>query len=342
MNQENNESTTSLQKQRIFPLDALRILACIMVVTMHAPLPGNAENGLFLSSLSYLTAPGVGLFFMISGALLLPIKGRPGSFLKKRLLRIAIPLFVWSLIYIFVESLSGTISLNGNPTYWFLFSLAGLYLLAPILSRWLENASRKEVEFYLCLWGIGLFLPALRPLWAPNTGTSSLFYYFLGYAGYFVLGYYLKTFPKRIRFRFVVPAMGLTLLAPVLCKLFNWDVDFYSVFWYLSIFVVVQCIFWWKMAFLIIPNQLIDKIGGVLMAISQMTFGIYLIHYLLIRKVLWKWAFIQNLQPYPLQAITIALFALLGSLLLVWLMGYLPYSDKWLGVSSVELRTKRP
>ena len=59
MNQENNESTTSLQKQRIFPFDALRILACIMVVTMHAPLPGNEENGLsaillLLASASFL------------------------------------------------------------------------------------------------------------------------------------------------------------------------------------------------------------------------------------------------------------------------------------------------
>ena len=324
----------SLQKQRIIPLDALRILACIMVVTMHAPLPGDAENGLFLSSLSYLTAPGVGLFFMISGALLLPIKGNPGSFLKKRLLRIAIPLFVWSLIYLIVESLSGTISLNGNPTYWFLFSLAGLYLLAPILSRWLVNASRKEVEFYLCLWGIGLLLPALRPILAPNTGTSSIIYYFLGYAGYFVLGYYLKTFPNRIRFRHVVPAMGLALLAPVLCKLLSFEVDFYSVFWYLSIFVVIQCVFWWKTAFLIIPSQLADKTRSILIAISQMTFGIYLVHYLLIRKVLWKWAPIQNLQPYPLQAITIAITAIFGSLLLVWLIRYLPYSDKWLGTSS--------
>lgn len=38
------------------------------------------EDGIFLSSLSYLTAPGVGLFFMISGALLLPVKSDTKSF----------------------------------------------------------------------------------------------------------------------------------------------------------------------------------------------------------------------------------------------------------------------
>lgn len=42
---------------------------------MHSPMPGGAEgNGMFLSTSSYVTAPGIGLFFMISGALLLPIK----------------------------------------------------------------------------------------------------------------------------------------------------------------------------------------------------------------------------------------------------------------------------
>lgn len=48
--------------------DLLRLLACLMVIAMHAPLPDSAEgNGLFLSTLSYLTAPCIGLFFMVSG-----------------------------------------------------------------------------------------------------------------------------------------------------------------------------------------------------------------------------------------------------------------------------------
>ena len=310
-----------------------------MVVTMHAPMPTNAENGIFLSSLSYLTAPGVGLFFMISGALILPIKESTGSFLKKRLLRIAIPLLIWSVIYIIVESLSGAFSLKGNPTYWFLYSLAGLYLLAPIVSRWLEIAPRKELEFFLSIWGICLLLPVISPLWTPDTGTSSIFYYYIGYAGYFVLGYYLKAFPDRIRFRYAILAMGLALLAPVLCKLFGWEVNFYSVFWYLSIFVVIQCVFWWKTVFLIIPNTISQKARSVYIAISNMTFGVYLVHYLIIRKVLWRWAFIQNLQPYPLQVITIAILCILGSALLVWLLSFLPYSYKWLGVSIDKIRT---
>ena len=60
----------------------------------------------------------------------------------------------------------------------------GLYLLAPVLSRWLNYASRTEIEFYLGLWGISLCFPLFRPVVNINTGNTGILYYFTGYAGY--------------------------------------------------------------------------------------------------------------------------------------------------------------
>lgn len=58
-------------------LDVIRILACVMVVLIHSPLPeSNADNSLLLVLVSYLAAPCIGLFFMVSGALSLG-GGRP-------------------------------------------------------------------------------------------------------------------------------------------------------------------------------------------------------------------------------------------------------------------------
>ena len=57
-------------KQRDYALDLLRIVACVMVVMMHSPMPSADANGMLLSSLSYFTAPCIGLFFMVSGALI--------------------------------------------------------------------------------------------------------------------------------------------------------------------------------------------------------------------------------------------------------------------------------
>ena len=45
----------------------------MMVVLMHSPVPSGQGSGIFLSTLSYLTMPCIGIFFSISGALLLPV-----------------------------------------------------------------------------------------------------------------------------------------------------------------------------------------------------------------------------------------------------------------------------
>ena len=60
-------------KNRVFYLDIIRIFACIMIIAMHAPIPNTGLDSYVLSSISMLTASGIGLFVMVSGALLLPI-----------------------------------------------------------------------------------------------------------------------------------------------------------------------------------------------------------------------------------------------------------------------------
>lgn len=242
--------------------DLLRLLACLMVIAMHAPLPDSAEgNGLFLSTLSYLTAPCIGLFFMVSGALLLPVRTGASIFLKRRFGKILFPTLFWSLFYLGCNTLMRDESIDwlrtlgslpfspqGNPVLWFMYTLIGLYLLAPVLSRWLNYASRTEIEFYLGLWGISLCFPIVRPVVNINTGDTGILYYFTGYAGYFVLGYYLKQYPKRIPWKALFPLLTVAMAAPVVCKTAGWKVDFYDLFWYLSVFVAIQCVSWYRMA----------------------------------------------------------------------------------------------
>lgn len=53
--------------------DVLRVLACLMVIVIHAPRPDSGLSALTCTSVSLFCAPCMGLFFMISGALLLPV-----------------------------------------------------------------------------------------------------------------------------------------------------------------------------------------------------------------------------------------------------------------------------
>ena len=181
-------------------LDILRVISMTMIVFMHAPLPGSAP-GYVLSGLSYLTAPGLVLFFMISGALLLGNSLSTKEFLKRRLTKVVFPTLFWSFFYLayttvvghgfdskelLMDVLSIPFSAQGHGVLWFMYALVGLYLLTPILSRWLKNASKQEVEFYLLLWTITLVYPYLKLILKINESDSGILYYFTGYAGYFL------------------------------------------------------------------------------------------------------------------------------------------------------------
>ena len=54
-----------------------------MVILMHAPYPHSGLSGLAVVPISLFTAPCIGLFFMVSGALLLPAKENSIDFMKK-------------------------------------------------------------------------------------------------------------------------------------------------------------------------------------------------------------------------------------------------------------------
>lgn len=327
-------------------INLLRILACLMVIFMHAPLPSEQTDGIFLSTLSYLTAPCIGLFFMVSGYLLLPIKQDTGSFLQKRLGRVIGPTLFWSIFYIAANFIKGNyqgslmkelisipFSAQGNPVLWFMYTLIGLYLLAPIISRWIENASRKETEFYLGLWGISLCYPILSSFLSINQGTTGILYYFTGYAGYFILGSYLKKYPERISFKCIIPLMGIAILAPIICKIAQINVNFYEVFWYLSIFVVIQCVFWFQ-TITKLPLKFSNRVETMLTRISNLSFGIYLIHIFIMRYILWECDFILNIDCYILQTVTIAVLTFVLSTIACYLISWLPFSAYLIGYKS--------
>ena len=313
---------------------------------MHAPLPSEQTNGIFLSSLSYFTTHCIGLFFMVSGYLLLPIKQDAGSFLRKRLGKVIGPTLFWSIFYIAANFIKGDcqrslmkelisipFSAQGNPVLWFMYTLIGLYLLAPIISRWIENASRKEMEFYLGLWGISLCYPILSLFLSINQGTTGILYYFTGYAGYFILGSYLKKYPERISFKCIIPLMGIAILAPMICKIAQINVNFYEVFWYLSIFVVIQCVFWFQ-TITKLPLKFSNRVETMLTRISNLSFGIYLIHIFIMRYVLWECDFILNIDSYILQTVTIAVLTFVLSTIVCYLISWLPFSADLIGYKS--------
>ena len=175
--------------------------------------------------------PAIPLFVMVTGALLLPVKENISTFYTKRLTRLVIPFIVWSVLYNLFPWITGLLGLSptiindffawAEPDQsfsgalhnilmipfnfsmlavqmWYVYLLIGLYLYMPFFSAWVKQASVKGQKIFLTLWFISLFIPYLREYLTKDLwGTCSwnefgLLYYFAGFNGYLLLGYYIK------------------------------------------------------------------------------------------------------------------------------------------------------
>lgn len=300
-------------KERDYQLDLLRTIACLMVVLMHSPNPRSGLGSMECVGISLLTVPCIGLFFMVSGSLLLPVKMSYFDFLKRRLGKVLMPTLFFTLFYIAIAMCYGELSVSslvpalcsipfsaqGHGVLWFMYTLIGMYLVAPIITPFLERTTKRELQFVLLLWIITTCWPLLSLFLKVNTGNTSMLHLFSGYTGYFVLGYYLKRYPIKLSVVSILFMLILPFVACLSSKYVGWELDFYAVFWYLSIFCVMSCLAWWQ----IVVRYVEVRRFGIrcrlwLEDFSNCSFGIYLIHIFVMRRGIWHFSPLLNTPPH--------------------------------------------
>lgn len=180
--------------KRNFNYDIIRVLACVMVILMHSPRVENGLPAAFHASLALLTMPCIGLFFMVSGALLLPVRTSYVEFVKRRLKKIVGPIIVFSLLYLSIQYADGYINLvelcrgilsvpfgvQGSGVLWFLDVIVGLYLLTPLISPFIEKATKKELQFILILWIVTMCSPWIYTVIGTHTSFFEHFEWLCG------------------------------------------------------------------------------------------------------------------------------------------------------------------
>ncbi len=327
------------QKEQIGWVDALRIIACFLVVFSHCCDPFvaqfNNDYGAFLTGtiLGSLVRACVPLFVMMSGVLLLPVHTNIHSFYSKRIKRLIVPLVFWSIVlptayYLYlnfgVTSQSPCIDAGQftteklgsklytfifNFTYettplWYLYMLVGLYLIMPILSAWLTQATRQEVKLFLGVWGFTLFIPYIKmvaPLlgYSGNYGHMGLwgecdwnqfgaFYYTSGFIGYLVLAYYLTKYPldwswkKMLSITLPMFIVGgiITAYGYILTNdYFPGNYAYLEIIWFftgINVFMMTFPLF-------VIVQKLAIKPSPALSRWASLTFGIYLCHFFIVQ-----------------------------------------------------------
>jgi surface polysaccharide O-acyltransferase-like enzyme len=221
----------------------LRVVAIAAVVLVHS-LSGMVTNEAVQDSLTWWVGTAlnrgvswcVPLFIMISGALLLaPRPGEgAGTFYRRRLGRIAIPLVVAHAGYLAVrafldhEALTPQVVIHDLLTaqvytaLYFFWIILGLYLVTPPLRAIIGQRSPRDVALFggvalAWMWLVAASVPVTALTGgAPSPWQPAALTLWLPYVGYFVLGYALREVVLDRRGMMVAAATFLTADALVL------------------------------------------------------------------------------------------------------------------------------
>lgn len=291
--------------------DLLRLAAAYGVVLMHTAYNGlNFDVSLRtgwvgLAAMSSLTFCAVPLFFMISGYLMLDGRADVGALLKRRIPHILVPLLFWSLLHIFWnahtgnswslyfigQGLTDALQKPVNVSFWFLYTLIGMYLISPFLMLALNRCDKKQHLLILGLIAV-LKLWTLARILAPGIYASYLAFdvlsgldFFGGHLCSFILGWYLGKTEKKIRSAALLP-IAVLLYAAIVCGTLSRSVasgayiaDFQSQSSFFEV-LLAACIF-------LLAKNLRFRSGGRLAAVLERlaphSFCVYLSHALLLR-----------------------------------------------------------
>lgn len=345
---------------RIFYLDALRALAIICVISIHIyALTGNYAAGcypdidfdwIFTQILGNPSRIGVGLFFMLSGALSLGREWEIKQFLSKRIPRIVVPFVFWNAvllsiyisfsyygIFYFVKSFDlGSLwhyaynSFLGHGTgfgpNWFFWEILGIYLVMPVINRWLANCELYEAEYFLALWIVTSIFDFTLNMVLPIPLT-----YFASPLGFVVLGYYLRYTEREIfKNRRVIWGLIIVPTALILIKSYYLSSP---TFMYYAHRYAIEVIAIASGVFLLFKNtdfhadfEAIQY--KIVFALAKYSYGIYLFHYTVI-LLLMRFV-ILDVGHVEYMAIMFGL-TVICSLVIMYGLEHIPYINRLVG-----------
>lgn len=297
--------STKMKDKNIY-IEQLRILAIFAVVAIHCY--GNYFNNSsiygtrtwwaanLLNSLSRWSVP---MFFMISGMLLLGSKKQESilEFMKKKMSKVLLPFFVWSVVYYVARGLvgDGIVSVGDffqklfqqNISYhlWFVYTLLNIYLLVPILKKMVAACQTKDIGY---LWGILFLTTTMRPFINKFFGlyTSAFFPLFDGYLGWFIFGYVINQidFKKGWRILFYLLGMGGVIMSLWGSYAFSSQeqIDtFFNLGFQLNSYLVASALFLFFKYEMRRVNEL-AAIKKVSITLGKYVYGVYLVHALIL------------------------------------------------------------
>lgn len=196
-------------KSRIYQFDLLKTVAIILVMLQHCTtmlFKGNGMQGTDICSALWI---GVPLFVMVSGAFQLQsTRYTPLQYYKKRYGRILPAFIFWSIIVYALSAATGKYEditclrqamaqyipylLTGkiNTAFWFVYMIAGLFLITPLLQYAFAKCGRRLVGACLIVWA-GLTIAGDI---IPGSTFMQRIHLIGIWPGYYILGFWVRKY----------------------------------------------------------------------------------------------------------------------------------------------------
>ena len=346
---------------RLAYADLLRVLSIAAVAVIHVvslwiynvPVGSGAWD--IYNVYDSLVRWCVPVFVMLSGMFLLDPKRSltlPKLFFH-HILRIFVALVVWGAVYAIVDfgRVDGAFTwagirsalytaLLGNTHYhlWFLYVILGLYLVTPILRAFVQGASRRDFHYFFLLCFVAAYLLPLllqlRPSQTVSTYLSRLnLHMVMGYVGYYVAGYYLKTFTLGRVAEIILYLLGIGGAAATIwgTRVLSFQSGSLSgvLYEYMTPNVAAMAVAVFVLFRYLLGVSDERSRRQSLSGLAKITFGIYLIHDLFLMA--YRHFGITQLPLPPVLAVpAVTVLVLVPSAAAAWLISKIPFAGRYL------------
>lgn len=342
--------TTKRANDRKLYMDVMRVFATLGVVFYHVAgqcwneVAVGTREWIVYSVYANLTLWPVFIFIMLSGALFLSKDCNVTRLYTHNIFRLFISYLFWNCLYAFFTSLSKGSSvffdnfINGHYHLWFLPMMMGLYLLVPLLKKITESDFLTKY-FLILTFVFGFALPQLIKVLSVFEGEygailnefiSKLdFKYVTGFVVYFILGYYLSKLnidDKGRIIKIICPIVFLFLsLMMALFPMFTDKTQ--NLFGNYSFTILLKSIVVYLGIKVI--GEHFRPIERYIQCLSKCSFGIYLVHALVIEGLETICNFNTLLfEPiFSVPIISIVVFFI--SFAISWILNKLPFFNKY-------------
>ncbi|MGL4773024.1 MAG: acyltransferase [Clostridium sp.] len=229
-----------MNKKIDFKMNSLRILAIVLVILLHsnAMLLQPVADGkisiiqsAIIITISVITRIAVPLFVLISGRYVIQSLANTNikEFYLKRVPRLIIPMIFWSIIFfgICLIGMQGTTLISylkdvatgfahnmAAIHIWYLYMLLGLYLVSPLIYKFIKNMNSKN----LIVLGIILTLLGFGVEIVKNiTQINIWILWWMEFLGLFIMGYATREIKITKKKLLLIISLLIEIISSVVC-----------------------------------------------------------------------------------------------------------------------------